>query len=220
MQYSVISTGSSRSFPEGSAFLAGASDDADILVLVGPDAGARLTDIPDTDSKAVILVELHTDTLGSHTGESRGEEGSNVLGFSRFRLGENAPSDLVELVRQPNSDESAIQTAVTLFENAGLDVAVCGDFAGRIIDQLVRPYYNEALRRLDERLASADDLDLTLKLGLGYPEGPISLLERSGLEHHYEVTRALFEVYGGRAYAPARRAVAAHQRRQRHGGTT
>ena len=46
----------------------------------------------------------------------------------------------------------------------------------------------------------------TLRLGLGYPEGPISLLERTGLEHHFEVTQALFEAYGDAAYAPARRA--------------
>ena len=82
----------------------------------------------------------------------------------------------MELVRQPRSSEAAISAATQVFEGAGLKVAVCGDFAGRIIDRLVRPYYNAALRRLDEQLASADDLDTTLRLGLGYPEGPIALL--------------------------------------------
>ncbi len=71
-------------------------------------------------------------------------------------------------------------------------VALCFDFEGRIIDRLVRPYYNAALRRLDEGLASADDMDLTLRLGLGYPEGPIALLEKTGLEHHFDVTQDLF----------------------------
>ena len=108
--------------------------------------------------------------------------------------------------------EAALAAAKEIFETAGLQVAVCGDFDGRIIDRLVRPYYNAALSRLDEGLATADDLDTTLKLGLGYPEGPISLLERTGLEHHYDVTQALFEAYGDPAYAPARRARVAKRR--------
>ncbi|KAG1249477.1 hypothetical protein G6F68_013310 [Rhizopus microsporus] len=71
------------------------------------------------------------------------------------------------------------------FAAAGVDGAVCNDFPGRILNRLVRPYYNAALRRLDEGLASADDMDTTLRLGLGYPEGPIALLGRTGLHHHY-----------------------------------
>ncbi len=161
-----------------------------------------------------MLIELGTECLGVHTGESRGEEGSNVLGFARFRLGDAEPTPLVELVRQPRSSEAAIAAAKAIFEGAGLQVAVCGDFAGRIVDRLVRPYYNAALTRLDEGLASADDLDKTLRLGLGYPEGPIALLERTGLEHHYDVTQALFEAYGDPAYAPARRARVAKQRQK------
>ena len=149
-----------------------------------------------------------------YTGEQRGEEGSNVLGFARFRLGDTQPSDLVELVRQPRTAQPAIDAARALFEQHGLKVALCGDFAGRILDRLLRPYYNAALRRLDEGLASAGDMDTTLKLGLGYPEGPIELLERTGLAHHYDVTQTLFEVYGDAAYAPARRARVAKQRQK------
>jgi 3-hydroxybutyryl-CoA dehydrogenase len=49
---------------------------------------------------------------------------------------------------------------------------------------------------------------------LGYPEGPIALLERSGLAHHFDVTAALFEAYGEPAFAPARRARVAKQRQR------
>jgi 3-hydroxybutyryl-CoA dehydrogenase len=149
-----------------------------------------------------------------YTGEARGEEGSNVLGFARFRLGDDPPSNLIELVRQPATPQAAIDAARAVFAAAGFKVAVCQDVPGRIVNRLVRPYYNAALRRLDEGLASAADLDTTLKLGLGYPEGPIGLLERSGLHHHFDVTRALYEAYGDPAYAPARRAHVAKQRAQ------
>ena len=92
-------------------------------------------------------------------------------------------------MRQPRTSQTANDAARALFDQHGLKVALCNDFAGRILDRLLRPYYNAALRRLDEGLATAGDLDTTLKLGLGYPEGPIELLERTGLAHHYDVTR-------------------------------
>lgn len=212
MPYTLIDTGNSRAFPESHALIEGAVEAGECLVIIGAEAGNALSRVASPESYQAILVELGTECLGEHTGESRGEEGSNILGFNRFRLGDGDPSDLVELVRQPATAQAAIDTARAVLEGADLEVSLCLDFAGRIIDRLVRPYYNEALRRLDEQLATADDMDLTLRLGLGYPEGPISLLERTGLDHHHDVTQALFEVYGERAYAPARRAKVAKAR--------
>ena len=208
MDYAIIDTGGSRSFSAGDAFLGKAAKDADVVVVLGRDVGSAL---PIRDRKAVLL-ELGTECLGVHTGESRGNEGSNVLGFARFRLGDAAPSNLVELVKQPKTDPAALAAARALFEGAGLGVAVCNDFPGRIVDRLLRPYLNAALRRLDEGLATADDMDTTLRLGLGYPEGPIALLERTGLAAHFEVTQALYEALGDPVYAPARRARVAKMR--------
>ena len=194
--------------------MAGGKDSGEVVIIIGADAGKWFSEYKDRERKIAILIELGTECLGAHTGENRGLEGSNVLGFSRFRLGAAEPSSLVELVRQPRTPDAAVTAARQVFKGAGLQVAICNDFAGRIIDRLARPYYNAALRRLDEGLASAADLDTTLKLGLGYPEGPIELLERTGLAHHCDVTQALFEAYGEAAYAPARRARVAKQRQK------
>ena len=212
MDYSIIQTGISRTFVKDHALIVNGGNSRDALVIVGSEAGIAFKSIRDRAGKIVVLVELDKECLGTLTGESRGLEGSNVLGFARFRLGDGEPSNLVELVRQPQTSRTAIDAATEIFAAAGLQVALCSDFAGRIIDRLVRPYYNAALRRLDEGLASADDLDATLKFGLGYPEGPIALLERTGLHHHFDVTQALFETCGESAYAPARRARVAKQR--------
>jgi len=214
MNYQIIRAGESRSFPGDHPFVTAAAEFGETVVIVGANAGAAFGKFKDRERRLAILVELGTECLGAHTGEERGLEGSNVLGFSRFRLGAAEPSRLVELVRQPRTAEAAVTAARQVFESAGLQVAVCGDFAGRIIDRLVRPYYNAALRRLDEELASAADLDTTLRLGLGYPEGPIELLERTGLAQHCDVTQSLFEAYGDAAYAPARRARVAKQRQK------
>jgi 3-hydroxybutyryl-CoA dehydrogenase len=205
MQYAIHKMGESRSFQAGDPFLEKASADADVIIFLGA------TFEPD-DGKVAILIELGTECLGVHTGENAGEEGSNVLGFCRYRNGEDAPSNLIELVHQPATLASAIDAAKAVFEAAGFEVAVCADQAGRILDRLMRPKYNDALRFLDEGLATANDMDLTCRMGLGYPDGPIERVERGGLVHHHDVTQALFEIYGTPAYAPARRAVVAKQR--------
>jgi len=205
MRYAIQQEGESRSFPTGDAFIAGASDTAEVTIHLG-------TALVADDAKAAVLVELGTECLGVHTGEAGGEEGSNVLGFARYRNGADAPSQLIELVRQPNSKLEAIEAARAVFEAAGFTVVVCADQAGRIIDRLVRPKYNAALRFLDEGLATANDMDTTCRLGLGYPVGPIERVERGGLAYHYDVTKALFDAYGTPAYAPARRAAVAKKR--------
>jgi 3-hydroxybutyryl-CoA dehydrogenase len=208
--YGIVQDGASRSFPAGDPIFDRATDPTTASVLIY--LGARPISDP---SKAAILVELGTEPLGVHTGEEAGAEGSNMLGFARFRNGDDPPSPLVELVRQPRTVESAIATARTIFEQAGLTVVLCTDQPGRILDRLIRPKYNAALRLLDEGLATAADMDLTCRLGLGYPDGPIERVVRGGLAHHYDVSRALFEAFGTPAFAPARRAAVAAARRGR-----
>ena len=213
MNYTIITSGSSRSFADRHRLLQDASPKGPVAIVIGDQVAAGLVSLGELGAYTAVLLELGNECLGVYTGEARAEEGSNVLGFARFRMGDDAPSDLIELVRQPATRASAIDAARQVFSSVGLQVAVCNDVPGRIIDRLVRPYYNAALRRLDEGLASAADMDTTLKLGLGYPEGPIGLLERSGLHHHFDVTQALHEATGDPAYAPARRARVAGQRR-------
>lgn len=206
MRYAILGD-SAASFPQDDPFRAGAvaPDQAEVLILCGAPYA------PDP-SRRVVLVELGLECLGDHTGEEMGEEGANVLGFARYRNGSDAPSRLVELVKQKRTDPEALAAAKALFEDAGLAVAVCGDQVGRIIDRLVRPKYNAALRFLDEGRATQADMDLTCKLGLGYPDGPIERVVRGGLAYHHEVTSRLFEATGMVGYAPARRALVAARR--------
>ncbi len=212
LAYSISTLGDSASFPGSHPLLDGAQRKGEVVLVIGNRTEEALERLGDTSAYQAVVIELHGECLGVYTGEARGEEGSNRLGFARFRLGADPATDLIELVRQPATPQAAIDAARAVFESAGFKAAVCADVPGRIVDRLVRPYYNAALRRLDEGLASASDLDTTLKLGLGYPEGPIGLLERSGLHHHHDVTQALYEAYGDPAYAPARRAQVAKRR--------
>jgi 3-hydroxybutyryl-CoA dehydrogenase len=209
MRYLIQQQGDSRSFPLGDKFLAGAAPaaQAEIAIYLG---AAPMADA----GKAAVLVELTTECLAEHVDEATAAS-QNVLGFARYRNGAAAPSNLIELVRLPGSDAGAIAAATSMFEAAGMAVVVCADQPGRILDRLLRPKYNAALRFLDEGLATAGDMDTTCRLGLGYPDGPIERVLKGGLAHHYDVTQALFETYGTPAYAPPRLAVAAARRKER-----
>ena len=197
--------GESRSFPEGAIAMAGEG-----LVLAGSPRGVCQAEVrPNAD---FVAVELGTECLGEHVGLEP-EAGLRIfVGFARFRLGEGAPTQLIELVSLPDTAPAAVAAAQAAFESAGFKVARCADTPGRIVDRLLRPYFNAVLRRLDEGLASAEDMDRTLQLGLGYPEGPNALLARTGLEHHRDVTAALYAALGDQDFAPARRAQVAKAR--------
>jgi 3-hydroxybutyryl-CoA dehydrogenase len=214
MDYEILLLGDSASFPDAHALTEKAARKGEVLVILGDRIAEALERVKNRARYRALVLELGSECLGVYTGESQGEEGSNVLGFARFRLGTDPASNLVELVRQPGTPQAAIDAAREVFESAGLQVAVCSDVPGRIVNRLVRPYYNAALRRLDEGLATAADMDTTLKLGLGYPEGPIGLLERSGLAQHHDATQALYEATGDPGFFPARRAQIAKQRAQ------
>jgi 3-hydroxybutyryl-CoA dehydrogenase len=209
MRYSFHKTGPSRSFPDDDVFLRNQSDAeaAEIIVCLG--GGIRID-----PGKAAILTELDQECLGEHICEQDAAH-SNILGFARYRNGDDPPSRLVELVRHSNSSETAIAAARQLFTEAGLEIVVCGDQVGRIISRLTVPKYNAALRFLDEGLASQVDMDLTCKLGLGYTDGPIERVMRGGLANHCRISKTLFEAYGTPAYVPPRRAYVALRHRVR-----
>src|SRR5690606_13772246 len=80
--WSIVDTGGSRSFPAPHPFLEGASREGEVTVYIGTGAVAAFRHDP---SKVAVLVELGTGSLGEATGEAAGTEGSNAVGFARFR---------------------------------------------------------------------------------------------------------------------------------------
>jgi 3-hydroxybutyryl-CoA dehydrogenase len=212
MKIRVMQQGTSRSFPTPHPLLERGGDPCEGLLLLGSGAGELLARLQQGESYPFIAIELDHECLGVHSGEVDHPLLRRLVGFARFRQGRLPPSDLVELVRKPFTAAEACAAAKAAFEESGLKVAVCNDFPGRIVNRLIRPVYNAVLRRLDEGLASAGDLDKTLRLGLGYPEGIVDLLERAGLEAHYEDAAALYAALGEIGYLPARRARVAYQR--------
>lgn len=209
MNYSIEQTGPSGSFPEGDAFFTSAAPDrsGDIVVGLG---GAN----PRNIGKTAILVELGDRFLADFIGLEQSDETLNVVGFMRYCNGRDRPSTLVELVHMPWTSDEAIDAAKAVFAQAALTTALCTDQPGRIIDRLVLPKYNAALRFLDEGLATQADMDLTCRMGLGYRDGPLERVIRGGLDIHHDRTLALFDVTGISAYAPPRAAKVAARARK------
>ncbi len=215
MQFELIDLGASRSILEDDDLRRRVRPGADVTVIVGGDPRAiacALMDI-DASTKRAVSVELGTECLSFHTGENPAFK-ANVLGFARFRLGREPAAQLVELVRQRDTTPAALAVASSIFEVDGLAVSVCSDVPGRIVDSLLRPYLNAALNSVDEGLAEPEELDRALRLGLGYPRGPVALLEESGLVAHYEVSIELFEQIGAHEFVPACRARVAAMRKR------
>lgn len=207
MPMELIDLGGSRSFPDP-AVLRQLDDSVQGVMIIGGDASGRaraLQGLRRGSDHTVVCVELQTECLGLYLGEHE-DTSTDVLGFARFRMGEADPSDLVELVRLRSTSDTAVAAARALFQILGLSTAVCVDTPGRIVDSLLRPYLNDALNSVDEGLAGAADIDLAVRLGLGYPQGPNELLQSTGLDAHFQVSNELYMARGTPEFVPARKA--------------
>jgi len=91
---------------------------------------------------------------------------------------------LVEVVSTVATAPDALATAVDVAQRAGKHAVVCGDRAGFIVNALLFPYLNDAIKMLEVNYASADDIDLAMVLGTGYPPfrgGPITFARDTGI---------------------------------------
>lgn len=119
----------------------------------------------------------------------------------------------VEIVRALQSEEQLIDRLVALVDTLDDKVAVVvDDRPGFLINALLLPYLNDVVAEYDEGLATAEDIDTALELGLGYKTGPLKLLDMIGLDVHLHATEAAHAATGDPRYAPPpllRRMVAA-----------
>ena len=213
--FQLIDTNDSHSFPPNDPFRDhSVGTQADVALVIGSDVASGLARIAPS-AFAAVLLELRTECLGAHVSEDFGREGTNLLGFNRFRLGDAPASSLIELVFQPATTETAKAAAGAIFRAAGFTTVFCKDSPGRIVDRLTRPYLNQALTALDDDLADAAQLDSALMLGLGYRRGPVALLTEGGLPDHFRVSDSLYAATGDNAYLPSRRARTAVARKQK-----
>ena len=112
---------------------------------------------------------------------------------------------LVEVVNTVSTSPTTAATALDVARRSGKHAVLCGDRAGFIVNALLFPYLNDAIRMLEANYASADDIDLAMKKGCGYPMGPFELLDVVGLDVSLAIQQTLYREFRERGFAPAPR---------------
>ncbi len=110
---------------------------------------------------------------------------------------------LVEVVRAITSSDETVATARAFAERCGKTVVDVRDQAGFIVNALLFPYLNNAVKLLDAGVASRDDIDAAMKGGCNFPMGPLELLDLVGLDTSLAILEALYAEFNDPNYAPA-----------------
>jgi 3-hydroxybutyryl-CoA dehydrogenase len=110
---------------------------------------------------------------------------------------------LVEVVHTVATADDVLATAHEVCARLGKHAVDCGDRAGFIVNALLFPYLNDAVKMLEAHYATADGIDTAMKLGCGYPMGPFELLDVVGLDVALAIERALYLEFREPGFAPA-----------------
>ncbi|MFC0080915.1 3-hydroxyacyl-CoA dehydrogenase family protein [Aciditerrimonas ferrireducens] len=119
---------------------------------------------------------------------------------------------LVEVVRPLTASDETIAAAKAFAEACGKQPVEVKDRAGFIVNALLFPYLNNAVRLLEQGVAAMEDIDAAMKGGCGFPMGPFALLDLVGLDTSVAILDALYQEHRDPNYAPVpllRRMVAA-----------
>jgi len=109
---------------------------------------------------------------------------------------------LVEVVGTLLTSEETFKTAFDFARSLGKEPIACRDNSGFVVNRLLVPYLLDAIRALEEGVASAEDIDKGMQLGCGHPMGPLTLLDFVGLDTTYYIANIMFEEYREKRYAP------------------
>jgi 3-hydroxybutyryl-CoA dehydrogenase len=112
---------------------------------------------------------------------------------------------LVEVVRPITASDATVATARAFAEACDKTPVDVKDQAGFIVNALLFPYLNNAVRLLDNGVASRQDIDTAMKGGCGFPMGPFALLDLVGLDTSVAILDALYDEYRDPNYAAAPR---------------
>jgi 3-hydroxybutyryl-CoA dehydrogenase len=121
---------------------------------------------------------------------------------------------LIEIVKAITTSDETVEFAREYGAALGKTTVLSRDRAGFIVNTLLIPYLNDAIRMLEEGFASREDIDAAVDLGLNHPMGPLRLADLIGLDTCAQIGDVLYEEFKDARFAPPpllRRMVAAHQ---------
>jgi 3-hydroxybutyryl-CoA dehydrogenase len=123
-----------------------------------------------------------------------------VLGMHFFNPVPVMP--LLELVRTIQTSDETLQTAKDFGATLQKTIVVAKDTPGFIVNLLLVPYLLGAVRALENGLATKEDIDTAMKLGLNHPMGPLTLMDFVGVDTAYYIANVMYEEFREPQYAP------------------
>jgi 3-hydroxybutyryl-CoA dehydrogenase len=109
---------------------------------------------------------------------------------------------LVEVVRTVTTSEETFRRALAFATSLGKQPVAAKDTSGFIVNLLLVPYLLDAVRAVERGVGSVPDIDQAMRLGCGYPMGPLTLLDFVGLDTTYKIAEIMFTEYREQRYAP------------------
>ena len=108
---------------------------------------------------------------------------------------------LVEVVKTIATDPAVYDEMVAFGAKLGKTPVRASDSTGFIVNRLLVPYLLDAIRALEEGVGSIEDIDNSMKLGCGYPMGPLTLLDFVGLDTTYYISQIMYDEFKERRFA-------------------
>lgn len=109
---------------------------------------------------------------------------------------------LVEVVRSIATESAAFRTTYDFATSLGKQPIEAKDTSGFVVNRLLVPYMLDAIRCLEQGLASIEDIDAAMTLGTGYPMGPFVLSDFVGIDTLYYIAEIMFEEFREARFAP------------------
>lgn len=109
---------------------------------------------------------------------------------------------VVEVVQGLATSEEVLDGLSAFVESLGKQPVPVKDRPGFLVNRLLMPYLNDVIQAYDDELASAEDIDTAMRLGLGYKLGPLELMDLIGLDVHNHATRSAYDATLDPAFAP------------------
>ena len=109
---------------------------------------------------------------------------------------------LVELIRALQTSDATFEAAQSLAAHLGKTAVAVADSPGFVVNRMLVPMINEAVYALAEGLASAEEIDLAMKLGLSHPIGPLALADLIGIDVCLDVMDVMYREFSDSKYRP------------------
>lgn len=147
------------------------------------------------------ILATNTSTLSVGALATATSHPGRVVGVHFFNPAVVMP--LVEIVRPDSADEAVVARALDFARECGKRPVLVRDRAGFIVNALLFPYLNDAVRMLEAGTASLEDIDEAMVGGCNFPMGPFSLLDLVGLDTTVSILEALHAEFGEDRLVPA-----------------